>query len=160
MVAGGSYTRGEHSKTYRVVNHYCHMPETNGTLCISHTSTEKHNRGAWEAQSIRCPTLEFSSGSHGFVRLSPTKALSCQRRACLEFPPSLSVCPSPACTCVLSPKNKYINGKKETNKERKKERQTDRQTCFHGVPLDWEPHEGKGWCCWFSSQLCTQSPKQ
>jgi len=69
MVTGGSYT-WEHSITYRVVELLCCTPENNVTLCVSSTQT-----GVWVAQSVKCPTLDLSSGLDlRITSSSPTEA--------------------------------------------------------------------------------------
>lgn len=37
MLTDGSYTCGEHSIIYRVVESLCCTPETNETLCVNYT---------------------------------------------------------------------------------------------------------------------------
>jgi len=41
MVAGASYTCGEHSITYRLVESLCCTPETNTIFCVNYTSIKK-----------------------------------------------------------------------------------------------------------------------
>ena len=43
MVTDGSYTCGEHSTAYRLVESLCCTPETNITLCVYYALSKNNN---------------------------------------------------------------------------------------------------------------------
>ena len=91
-----------------------------------HKSKQKE-RGAWVAASVKCPTLDFSSGRH---HLTVGESESCVRLLCRalcwqlssepvwHFPFSFSLCPSPVHACSVSLKiNKHLKTTTTTNPE-------------------------------------------
>ena len=68
-------------------------------------------RGAWVAQLVECPTLDFGSGHEpGFIE--PHVRLSAECGACLGFSLShspLLPCPSPLLSCSLPKKEGWMN---------------------------------------------------
>ena len=63
-------------------------------------SNQKHtSRGTWVAQSLKRPTLDFSSGHDFRVRgIKACVGLPDERGACLRFSPSILSLPRPSCS--------------------------------------------------------------
>ena len=87
--------------------------------------SRQNERGAWVAASVKCPTLDFSSGHHHLTvgELESCVRLLCrapcwQLRACVAFSLFLLSLPLP-CTCMLciSQKNKHLKTTTTTNPE-------------------------------------------
>ena len=86
--------------------------ETNLTINFILIKKEKNNgRGAWGAQSDKCPTLAQVLNSHELAvcEFKPCISLcaeSSEAGACFRFCVSLSLCPFPAHALSLSLKTK------------------------------------------------------
>ena len=52
MVTGGSYTSGEHSLTYKLVESLCYTPETNVTLRVNYTQINKWGGGIFKGKGL------------------------------------------------------------------------------------------------------------
>ena len=73
---------------YTVVESLCRTAETHITLCITYTLVGiLIYRGAWVAHSVKCPTLDFSSGHDLTVR---------------EFEPHVGLCADSTVVGILS----------------------------------------------------------
>ena len=63
------------------------------TITLWEVIKDEETRGAWVAQSVECPTLDFGSGHASVVRSSFMLSME---PAWDFLSPSLSLCPSPA----------------------------------------------------------------
>ena len=75
-------------------------------------------RGAWVAQSVKCPPLDSGSGHDLMVMRSSLKSV--QHGGYLGFSLSLSLCPSPANTCVCAHALFFSLSKKQTKQNKTK----------------------------------------